>query len=215
MKKILSALLFLCLFSTTLSANAFSFSNLFKRNTETSTVQTADYSKQISSLDNKLSSADVSLQTVLLSLVSMLQGQEATSNIQSKINSATENVSSETVKSTLINEILTAYVNQLKNDKQSVVNSVKTKTLEEKAEIVNNIFKLAQEGKEYLSLAKDYTTLANQISQTQSNAQTVINNISSLKETAQTLTTNAQTVAKAVSVISSVLNAGGISFNIQ
>ena len=73
MKKILLSVLIIGLIALPLSAEAFSFSDLFNFSKNTSTVQ-ANQTVSISELNNKLSSVDASMQNALINIITIFLG---------------------------------------------------------------------------------------------------------------------------------------------
>jgi hypothetical protein len=218
MKKIFLTIL---AFSVVLSAQAFDFSiwNLFKSNDSKvqQTTSKADATKateevisRINQLNAQMVQTDNSLQNSFLNLVTLLSSNQESNNIAAQLSAIkTDFATKEAEKSAAISELIYSYAQAFASNKANAISTIKSLTDSEKAALVDNVKKMAQNAYSYLGLASDYTKAAVSLAKNDSNITDLANRIAAVKEDASILVNNAKTIKDALAQISSLAKKGG------
>ena len=217
MKKIVAiCLLFACV--TPLKAEAFSFKNIFKRNTTPaavtpSHVSAANMVSTLSDMQSQAYAVDKQVQNSLLQIASQLSGStHETETLNSKMNSLIANSYRTNVEQyNEMSKLMTEYTNALKNDKATVSNAINNMTDAQKAALVNNVITLVKSSNEYVSIAKVGAQKASEIMKMSNKASEIVSNLNTINTMASEITNRARTTLTLANQLRTVAKAAGVS----
>ena len=184
-------------------------------NTAKTTNNTANIRGVISQINERLKTADLSVQDSFNSLVSALSSKEEAVKYKAQLSAINANKAlSEVEKSAKIAQIMTDYGSVLDETKSALAEKLKSASDTKKNEIINAVVSFAQGSYQYLDIAGDCTSTALSATTNANTAVAIAQDIKSLKDTASVLKNSATSVKNVATQAVAVAKAGGINIKL-
>lgn len=216
MKKVITALILVFALGQT-SVYAFNWGGLFttlsqnRANTVTqNTTTSVDVLNALANFQAQAQSIDNSVENSFLSVVSQLSSPQEATILDSKIAAILSNTTqTQEQKSVLINQLISNYTANMNNNKVDMAEIIENMSAAERTELANSVVNLAQNSKQYVTLAKQGISTAQTLMKASQNASDVITTINTMRQTAVNIKNRATTVANFVNKVRSISKYAG------